>query len=164
MSVCNCAINLYILKFKLEVDVGDSPQVHVWMTKMDTFPSFGGKLDVKGLNFHIADAPASFKVCFLSFHLFMCSCTDVMKFGSLDGFWYLKFIFCREWVALSFSKGGACFSTTLVVCMVQSRWMYLETLTSIQMMENIDWVARFLILFSIYIYIYILGSPVSNWC
>ena len=50
--------------------MGDSPQVHVWMTKMDTFPNFGGKVDVKGLNFHIADAPASFKVCFLSFYLF----------------------------------------------------------------------------------------------
>lgn len=52
------------------MDAGDSPQVHVWMTKMDLFPNFGGKVDVKDLNFHIADSPSSFKVWFSSFYLF----------------------------------------------------------------------------------------------
>lgn len=32
------------------------------MKKEDTFPNFGGRIDVKGLDFRIADAPASFAV------------------------------------------------------------------------------------------------------
>jgi hypothetical protein len=43
-------------------------QVHAWMLKDDPFPSFGGRLDVKGLDFAIYDAPAGFKVSlFLDF-------------------------------------------------------------------------------------------------
>jgi hypothetical protein len=37
-------------------------QVDIWMTKEDTFPHFGGRVDVKGLDFRIMDAPSSFKV------------------------------------------------------------------------------------------------------
>jgi hypothetical protein len=37
-------------------------QVDIWMTKEDAFPHFGGRVDVKGLDFRIMDAPSSFKV------------------------------------------------------------------------------------------------------
>jgi hypothetical protein len=40
-------------------------QVQIWMKKEDNFPNFGGRIDVKGLDFHISDAPASFTVCVL---------------------------------------------------------------------------------------------------
>ncbi|KAL2635099.1 hypothetical protein R1flu_006578 [Riccia fluitans] len=38
-----------------------SGEVHAWMLKDDEFPSFGGRVDVKGVDFSIWDAPASFK-------------------------------------------------------------------------------------------------------
>ncbi|CAM6097615.1 unnamed protein product [Calypogeia fissa] len=38
-----------------------SGEVHAWMLKDDLFPSFGGRVDVKGLDFAIWDAPAAFK-------------------------------------------------------------------------------------------------------
>ncbi|KAL3692761.1 hypothetical protein R1sor_006412 [Riccia sorocarpa] len=38
-----------------------SGEVHAWMLKGDQFPSFGGRLDVKEVDFSIWDAPAPFK-------------------------------------------------------------------------------------------------------
>jgi len=37
-------------------------QVHICMSKGDSFPSIHGQLDVKGLAFQILDAPSSFSV------------------------------------------------------------------------------------------------------
>ena len=37
-------------------------QVHICMSKGDSFPSIHGQLDVKGLGFQILDAPSSFSV------------------------------------------------------------------------------------------------------
>ncbi|BBN05669.1 hypothetical protein MPTK1_3g15020 [Marchantia polymorpha subsp. ruderalis] len=36
-------------------------EVHAWMLKDDQFPNFGGRVDIKGLDFSIWDAPAPFK-------------------------------------------------------------------------------------------------------
>jgi len=40
-------------------------EVHVCMSKGDSFPSIHGQIDVKGLAFQILDAPSSFSVCLL---------------------------------------------------------------------------------------------------
>lgn len=44
------------------IDWWFSLQVHIWMKKEDIFPKFGGRIDVKGLDFRISDAPAAFAV------------------------------------------------------------------------------------------------------
>lgn len=46
-------------------DFGHS-QVHLWMAKEDTFPNFGGQVDIKDLSFHIWEAPSEFKVLFFT--------------------------------------------------------------------------------------------------
>lgn len=48
------------------------------MKKEDAFPNFGGRLDVKGLDFRIADAPASFTVRFV--YSCIISCIQLFKF------------------------------------------------------------------------------------
>lgn len=43
------------------------------MLKDDQFPNFGGRVDIKGLDFSIWDAPAPFKVYKAVFHVLSCS-------------------------------------------------------------------------------------------
>lgn len=40
-------------------------QVHICMSRGETFPNLHGQLDVTGLAFQIYDAPSSFSVCLL---------------------------------------------------------------------------------------------------
>lgn len=60
---CNAFAPLFerLLELPLEWSNGRaSGEVQIWMKKEDNFPNFGGRVDVKGLDFHISDAPASF--------------------------------------------------------------------------------------------------------
>lgn len=52
-------------------------QVHLCMSRGETFPNLHGQLDVTGLAFHIFDAPSSFSVCpsFICWKLFASSCS-----------------------------------------------------------------------------------------
>jgi hypothetical protein len=55
-------------------------QVHICMTKGDSFPSIHGQLDVKGLAFQILDAASSFSVC-LHFTLVIHFPKSIFKIG-----------------------------------------------------------------------------------
>ncbi|KAG0581653.1 hypothetical protein KC19_4G269200 [Ceratodon purpureus] len=63
VKCCNVFAPLFerLLELPLEWSNGRaSGEVQIWMKKEETFPNFGGRIDVKGLDFHIADAPAFF--------------------------------------------------------------------------------------------------------
>lgn len=57
-------------------------QVHLCMSKGESFPNLYGQLDVTGLNFQLSDAPSCFSVC-LPLIYTRISCAIL--------FWHLKF-------------------------------------------------------------------------
>lgn len=89
LKSCNIFAPLFerLLELPLEWSNGRaSGELRIWMKKEDAFPNFGGRLDVKGLDFRIADAPASFTgvggtIFFQGQRLFFHNATG--KYGSI---------------------------------------------------------------------------------